>query len=544
MNSERQEISVSVQDLVGFVLRGALLALLLAGAAGVAAYVVTSREPPVFRADATLLVARGTAGATFGLSPVTAPSIDLGAYRVAAASDQVVGDAMRLMGVAEPTVGDVRRLRGSTAVALEAGVRDSSLLRIEGRGETAELAVTRANAVAAALVTWDRRRATESINRVIRTLEQQIEALSEQVRSLQTIGDEAGLAQVDGLVRLRAEQQQQLAYARALVASAEGLVSIIQPADSTPRQIAPRPMTSASVAALLGFVLAYGLLLLRIALNTRLRGSDDIATVTGLPVLAEFPAVGRQEGDRLREASSYLRANLLFASEEAHPRTFLVTSAVVNEGKTTVARNLAEGFVRYGYRTLLVDADLRAPTVIEHYDVVGDMPDAVTTESWLRDPTTGHHILSVALDDEAVLDVIPQVEHVADAAELLGRGFRAALARWQDYDVVVIDSPPVLAVADPLAIAPHCTGTILVVDPQRSDRRKLVAAVALLQRVGVQVLGFVANNVAAVESTAGYGAATYGAEARGGGAGNARRGGPRSKATTVTARKRRPVTGG
>lgn len=544
MNSERQEISVSVQDLVGFVLRGALLALLLGGAAGVAAYVVTSREPPVFRADATLLVARGTAGATFGLSPVTAPPIDLGAYRVAAASDQVVGDAMRLMGVAEPTVGDVRRLRGSTAVALEAGVRDSSLLRIEGRGETAELAVTRANAVAAALVTWDRRRATESMNRVIRTLEQQIEALSEQVRSLQTIGDEAGLAQVDGLVRLRAEQQQQLAYARALVASAEGLVSIIQPADSTPRQVAPRPMTSAGVAALLGFVLAYGLLLLRIALNTRLRGSDDIATVTGLPLLAEFPAVGRQEGDRLREASSYLRANLLFASEEAHPRTFLVTSAVVNEGKTTVSRNLAEGFVRYGYRTLLVDADLRAPTVIEHYDVVGDMPAAVTTESWLRDATAGHHILSVALDDEAVLDVIPQVTHVADAAELLGRGFRAALARWQDYDVVVIDSPPVLAVADPLAIAPHCTGTILVVDPQRSDRRKLVAAVALLQRVGVQVLGFVANNVAAVGSTAGYGAATYGADARGGGDGNARRGGPRSKAATVTARKRRPVAGG
>jgi non-specific protein-tyrosine kinase len=537
VNSERQEISVSVQDLVGFVLRGALLALLLGGAAGVAAYVVTGREPPVFRAEATLLVARGTAGSTFGLSPVTAPPIDLGAYRVAAASDQVVGDAMRLMGVAEPTVGDVRRLRGSTAVALEAGVRDSSLLRIEGRGETAELAVTRANAVAAALVTWDRRRATESMNRVIGTLEQQIEALSEQVRSLQTIGDEAGMAQVDGLVRLRAEQQQQLAYARALVASAEGLVSIIQPADSTPRQVAPRPMTSAGVAALLGVVLAYGLLLLRTALNTRLRGSDDIAAVTGLPVLAEFPAVGRQEGDRLREASSYLRANLLFASEEAHPRTFLVTSALANEGKTTVARNLAEGFVRYGYRTLLVDADLRAPTVIEHYEVVGDMPAAVTTESWLRDASTGHHILSVSLDDEAVLDVIPQVAHVADAAELLGRGFRAALARWQDYDVVVIDSPPVLAVADPLAIAPHCTGTILVVDPQRSDRRKLVAAVALLQRVGVQVLGFVANNVVAVESTAGYGAATYGAEARGGGDAGARRSRGRSKASTVAARR-------
>jgi polysaccharide biosynthesis transport protein len=511
VNSERQEISVSIQDLVGFFVRGALLALLLGGVAGTLAYVVTGREPPVFRAEATLLVARTTGGFTqFGLSPVTAPPIDLGAYRVAAASDQVVADALRALGTAQPTMGDLRGLRARTGIIVETGARDSSLLRVEGRAETATLAVARANAVAAALVEWDRRRAAESMNRVIATLEQQIEALSEQVRSLQTIGDAAGLAQVDGLVRLRAEQQQQLAYARALVASAEGLVSIIQPADSSPRQVAPRPLLSAGIATLFGIVLAYALVLLRMALNTRLRGSDDIAAVTGLSVLAEFPTVGRQEGDRLREASNYLRANLLFASEEAHPRTFMVTSAVANEGKTTVARNLAEGFVRNGYRTLLVDADLRAPTVIDHYDVVGDMPEAVTTESWLRDAAAGHHILSVALDGNAVLDVIPQVSHVPDAAELLGRGFRSALARWQEYDVIVIDSPPVLVVADPLAIAPHCTGTVLVVDRQRSDRRKLLAAVALLQRVGVQVVGFVANNVEPAAAAAGYGAG-YGA---------------------------------
>lgn len=530
VNSERQEISVSVSDLAGFVLRGALLALLLGGIAGVAAYALTARQAPVFEAEATLLVARSTDGSTFGLSSVTAPPIDLGAYRVAAASDQVVEDALRSMGTEQPSLADARRLRGDIGVTLETGMRDSSLLRIDGRGESAAVAVARANAVAAALVEWDRRRATESMNRVIGTLEQQIEALSEQIRSLQTIGDEAGQEQVDGLVRLRAEQQQELAYARALVASAEGRVSVIQPADSTPRQVAPRPVTTAAVAALLGIVLAYGLLLLRAALSTRLRGSEDIVAATGLAMLAEFPSVGRREGDRLREASSYLRASLLFASDDVHPRTFLVTSAGPNDGKTTVARNLAESFVRYGYRTLLVDADLRSPSVIEFYDLVGDMPDAVTTESWLRDAAAPHHILTVDLGGDAVLDVIPQVRHVAQAAELLGRGFRAAHARWQEYDVVVIDSPPVLAVADPLAIAPHCTGTILVVDPQRSDRRKLVAAVSLLQRVGVQVFGFVANNVAAGGSTAGYGAAGYGSVAPGGGSINVRRGKPRSEA--------------
>ena len=510
VNQDRHEISVSLRDLVAFVLRGALFAVVLAGLAASGAYVLSSRETPVYRAEAILLVARGTAGFTqFGLSTVTAPPIDLGAYRVAVTSDVVLEDALRRMGEAEPTATQVRSLRSRISSAAETGARDSSLFRVEGRGETAQWAVLRANAVAEALVAWDRRRAVESVDRVIATLTQQIEALSEQVRALQAIGDEASQSQIDGLVRLRAEQQQQLAYARALGASAEGLLSVLQRSDATARQVSPRPLMNAAVAGALAVVFAYALLLLRVALNTRLRGSEDIANVTGLTILAEFPTVGRNEGARLREASSYLRTNLLFVTEDAHPRVFMITSAVEHEGKSTVARHLAEGFVRFGYRTLLVDADLRAPSLIEAYDVGERVPTGATTEAWLSASTEPRQVLTVALEGEGTLDLLPQPRRVANAAELLGRGFRSALARLQQYDVIVIDTPPVLAVADPLTIAPHCTGTILVTDRQRSDRRKVADAVASLQRIGVQVLGVVANNVGPLGSGA-YGGA-YGA---------------------------------
>jgi len=506
VNESPKEISVSLRDLVAFVLRGLLFAGVLAIVAAGVTFTVGQREDPVFRAESTLLVARGAAGFTqFGLSSVSAPPIDLGAYRVAVTSDQVLTDALQRMGVETPSVAEVRSLRGRVGSSTETGVRDSSLLRIDARGGTADDAVVRSNAVSEALVAWDRRRASESIDRVIATLVQQIEALSEQVRSLQAIGDAASQSQIDGLVRLRAEQQQQLGYARALVASAEGLLSVLQPANSTVRQVAPRPFMNAALAGLLAFVAAYALLLLRAAFNTRLGSADDIAHVTGLQILAEFPTVGRHDFDRLREPSSYLRTNLLFATQEAHPRVFMVTSSVENEGKTTVARHLAEGFVRYGYRTLLVDADLRAPSVADGYDIVGSVPEAATTESWLSDPGGAHHILTVTLDDDGHLDVIPQFKHVPNAPELLGRGFRSALGRWQEYDVVVVDTPPVLAVADPLTIAPHCTGTVFVVDRHRSDRRKLIGAVDALRRVGVQILGVVANNVGSVGSGAGYG---------------------------------------
>ena len=505
MSQDPSEISISLLDLLRFLARGAVIAIVMAAAVGAAAFFLSRQQPTVFRAEATVLMARAAGLAQFGLTPVTAPPIDMSAYRVALASDQVLIDALARLGVDEPTARDVQMLRARTGSSVESGVRDPSMLRVEGRGASAVEAVTRANAVAQALVAWDRRRARESIDRAIATLELQIEALSEQVRSLQAIGDATAQSQIDGLVRLRAEQQQQLAYARALVAAADGLLSVLQPADATARQVAPRPATDAALAALLAVVAAYALLLLRMAVNTRLSGSDDIARVTGLEVLSEFPTVGRHQGTRLREAAGYLRTSLLFATEDVHPRVFMVTSALEGEGKSTVARHLAEGFVGYGYRTLLVDADLRDPSVIEAYEVDGPVPMSASTESWLLNPSAAHKVLTVTLDGENRLDVIPQGRAAANAPELLGRGFRAALNQWLDYDVVVIDTAPILAVSDALAVAPHCTGTVVVVDRRRSDRRKLASAIGVLRRVGVRVLGIVANNVGSEGSGGGYG---------------------------------------
>lgn len=513
MIPESSEVTLNLRDLLGFLVRGAFFALLFGAASAIATFLLTEQQPPTYRAEATLLVARtAPTGAQLGVTSVTAPPIELSAYRIVATSDQVLADALVLLDVPEPTLDDLRALRGRIGTSIEAGVRDSSLLRVEARGGTAGSAVARANAVAEALVAWDRRRARESVDRVINTLLQQIDGLSEQIRTLQTIDQTADQDRVDGLIRLRAEQQQQLAYARALVASAEGMMSVLQPADSTPRQIAPRPVASAIIAALVAVVATYGLLLVRVALNIRLRDLDDIGRVTGLPVLAQFPSVGKasRASPSLREASSYLRANLLFATADTHPKVFMVTSSVEHEGKTTVARYLAEGFVRYGYQTLLVDCDLRSPSVIGGYEVIGRIPEEATTESWLRDPNAAHHVLSIKVGSDGQLDAIPQLRPVTNASELVGRGIRAVLARWSEYDVVVIDTPPVLAVADPLSVAPHCSGTVVVVDRSRTDRRKLAQTTASLNRIGVQVLGVVVNHEEPVSGGAGYGAA-YGA---------------------------------
>ncbi len=506
MNGGNTELSVSIHDLVHFVARGAILAIVVAGLVGAAVYFNAQREPPTYRASATILVARGDAAlAQFGLAPTVASPLEFGAYRVVAASDAVLTEAVRYMGVEEPTASDVSAMRGRTAVSAP---RDANLIVIEGRGNTPLDAVERANALASALVLWDRQRAGESIGRVVVTLEQQIEALSEQVRALQTAGDAGAEDQIEGLIRRRAEQQQQLGYARALMVSADGVLQVLQWADPTVRQTAPTPLTTAGMAAILAVVAVYALLLLRVALDVRLRSTEDFARVSGLPVIAEIPTAGRHEDLRLKEAASYLRSSLLFATSAVHPRVFMVTSTVAGEGKSTVARHMAESFVRSGYRTLLVDADLRAPSLLKSYDVIGSVPESATTVSWLSGSAEPQHVLNVDLVDDGEFHIIPQPRPVPDAAELLGRSFRSALGWWLgDYDVIVIDTSPVLAVADPLTIAPHCTGTVLVVDRRRSDRRKLAAAVHVLQRVGAQVLGVVANNMGPVGSGGAYGTA-------------------------------------
>ena len=228
---------MSVADVLRLMLAGALPSLLLALAAGGTAHYLSGQQPPVIQAEAALLVARTTGGLTqFGLSPVTAPLLDLGDYRVAASSDQVLTNALSRLGIEEPTQAQVRSLGGSVSTSTEAGARDSSLLRVVARDTNAGSAIERANTVAQSLVEWDEGRSTESLVRVIDTLERQIEATSDQVRLLEadaTAPDAQG--QIAGLVRLRAEQQQQLDYARALVASAQGLISVLQVADTTLR---------------------------------------------------------------------------------------------------------------------------------------------------------------------------------------------------------------------------------------------------------------------------------------------------------------------
>ena len=492
---ENSPISLSPAELFRFVLRGLPLALIVALSAAAVAFQLSQNQAPRFETRATVFASQSRQSQDpLGRNLYTPPPVDVSVYQIAAKSEPVLKEALTLLGTlpADQNASAVLRLREEISV-YPVETELSSLVHIDALGETPEQATEMANAVARALVSWDNRRASENFARTVESLEEQVSALDNQIRSLQ-VNDAATPEQVEGFSRLRAERQEDLAYARALGASALGRLETLEFATPPLLPISPRPRFNATVAFVLGVLLAYGALLLRQALDTRLRGAEDLARVSDLPVLAEFPKLRRGVRRLPVEAVSYLRTNVLLETANAHPNIILVTSSKSGEGKSSVALSLAESFARSEHRTLLVDADMRRPVIDREYDL--DPSQDVSLAFLLDHPEDAHRPVSVQVSKTQVLHIVPSFEAPAAPTDLLSNGLRERLEGWRSqYDAIVIDSPPVLSVADPLIIAPLCTGTVLVTDMRTTNRRQLRSSVELLQRVGIKLLGVVATQV-------------------------------------------------
>ena len=499
-----QDITIEIKDLMRFLLRGLIPALVVGLLAGAGTYWLLSNRAVVYATRATVLASQPTSDLrAFGVSLVAAPPLDALAYSIAATSDPVVTEALDNLGVQDPTRAQLNALKSRYSIATEE-TRTSSLIYIDASVTTsAEDATDTANAVATAMVEWDRSRARNNLQRVIDTLEAQIEAVDEQIRTLQA---QPGVSQdqIDERLLLRAEQQQQLYNARALSTAVIGNLEIVQPAPPAVGRLPWSPRVGAFIAFMLSVIAVYGLLLIRRMLDNRIQTLEGLAHATGLPILAEFTKQKRQ-GRRLPvEAASFLRTNILFEIGDVDPKVILVTSASAMDGKSSVAISLAESFARNGKRTLLVDADLRSPVVSDEYDMVASVPSLAT---YLRNPESDFRPARISVTSSQTLDVVPSsLKTISSATDLLSHGIRPLLEEWKKYyEIVVIDSPPVLAVADALVVAPHASGALFVANLQKANRTQLRTSIDLLKRSGIRILGVAANQVPESDGTQAYG---------------------------------------
>jgi capsular exopolysaccharide synthesis family protein len=278
--------------------------------------------------------------------------------------------------------------------------------------------------------------------------------------------------------------------------------SIVDAANLPQTPVSPQPLRNLGLALVLGLLLGVGLAVVRELLDTSIKGPEDIAGVTDAPVLGGILFDGNAPKQPLitdlaphaprMEAFRILRTNLQFVDVDRHMKVFVVTSSVPGEGKTSTASNTALALQTTGQRTLLIDGDMRRPQLARLFELEGSVG--------LTSVLLGRISLEEAVQEHlsSGLSVLTSGSLPPNPAELLqSHAMEQLLEKARtDYDVIVIDAPPLLPVTDAALIAAQADGAVLVVRQGKTTRDQLATSMDRLQAVGARPLGVTLNMVA------------------------------------------------
>jgi capsular exopolysaccharide synthesis family protein len=276
-------------------------------------------------------------------------------------------------------------------------------------------------------------------------------------------------------------------------------LSVISGPTSSSAPVSPRTHLNTLLGAGVGIVLALAVAILRELLDVSLRSADGLRDFTGLPVLATVPLdrkakaapllVGELAKSPRAEALRQLRTNLRFLDATKPVRVLLVTSSVEAEGKSTTAANLGLLMAEDGRSVLLIEGDVRKPTISQLF--------GVESAVGLTDVLAGLASLTDVLQPwgESKLTVLPAGAPAPNPSELLGSDRATALIDTvrERYDVVIVDSPPLLPVADASVLASRMDGVLVVFRNGKTRRTHLHSALSNLESVHARVIGTVLN---------------------------------------------------
>ncbi|OBV11219.1 Exopolysaccharide biosynthesis protein [Erythrobacter dokdonensis DSW-74] len=288
-----------------------------------------------------------------------------------------------------------------------------------------------------------------------------------------------------------------------------GTISKIDSARVPRSPFSPNIPKNMGLAFVLGLAVAAALAVVRETLDDRVRSLDEIEEKLGLPLLGHTPhvegrdldALGTNRFSALMEAYSSIRAAIDF-SMPRNRNVFQLTSSQASEGKSTTAVILAELFASLGRRTLLIDADLRRPSVASLLDI--ERPKIGLVEVLL-----GHVELEAAVVKgvHENLEILPVGEIPPNPAELLAsRELRDFIEKYRsEYSLIIFDSCPVMGLADAPTLASLVDGTVFVLESNRLPFGQARSAVRRLALAGGKILGVVLTKYRALEAGQAYG---------------------------------------
>lgn len=479
------------------------------------ALVVSLIQPSIYEAEAKVLISEKDTGAA--LLGTVIPELSSQPERALQTQVQLV----EVRPVAEASIKQLNLEMTADDLLADvtvASVGQTNIVSIKAQADSPEQAAEIANSMAEQYVEASRARKRASIKEAADEVEQRLEQARAEIlalgRRLQASGrsDElaAELQIATGTYTTLAEQLEQLRINERLES---GSGTVVQPAVVNTDPVEPQPLRNTALGLLVGLVFGVGMAFLYDYLDSTIKSTEEAEKVYGAPVLGIVPLERMEKGQKRRltivespgssaaEAYRVLRNSIDFVNFEHDLKTLLVTSGTPSEGKSTVSANLAASLAQAGKKVVLLSCDFRRPTTHQFFDV--------NNMIGLSDVLIGTHTLKSALQqpgDERLL-VLTAGKMPPNPSELLSsskmKDVLDSLSEWADW--VIIDTPPILAVADPVSVARWVDGVLLVSKAGESTREAAEKTVELLGKVGARIVGVAVWGLDESKAKPGYG---------------------------------------
>jgi tyrosine-protein kinase len=460
------------------------------------------RQTPLYEAQARVFV---QAFPPPFPSPVQPPNLQTESQLVA--SEPVASQVIDQLNLEESTDSLV------SGLSVEA-LADTEVLVISYTSRDPAFAQDAVNSFAENYIAYRRDRALQSLYSTRTSIKSRLRAVQDQlVRKTEKLR-EALQKKNDALARrLEGERsaltarlgvlQQRLDDVERTSSVAQGGSEVIEGANRPSSPISPNHRRDLTLGAVIGLILGTGTVFLRERLDDRFRSRTDVEEAVGGPVFATVtrfdirdvpgspaPIVASRPKSTASETYRALRTNIQFTMRQRNIKSLLITSPSSGEGKTITTANLGAAAAQAGTRVLLLSSDLRRPRLENYFELM----NKVGISTWL----TGHETDPGALAHATPipnLHVIPSGPLPPSPAELLASPrLRDLISRLEDqWELVLLDSPPTLPVADAMILGSVVGATLLVVNAATTRRSAAAHAAERLRSIGAEIIGSVLN---------------------------------------------------
>jgi non-specific protein-tyrosine kinase len=480
--------------------------IILAGLlAGVATLIVSLRTTPIYQTATRLLVSDPPAMRSIDYTGIVSSQTVTRTYAEMLLERPVLQGVIDQLGLSTTP----EDLKETISVEL---VRDTQLLVVSVEHPSPALAADIANTIAK--VFTDRIRELQSqryaatregLAKQVSDIEQQIEvtnqALANGTDLDQKLQLESRLTEYQRLYSNLVTNYEQVRLAEAQTSTN---VVVSEPANFPTIPVRPQTMRNTLLAVLAGILLSGGIVFTMDTMDDTIKNPEELRRLFDIPILGMIawheaadgkPISLAEPRSPVTESFRALRTNTIFAGVDKPLRRVMVTSATPQEGKTTVTANLAVVLAQGENKIAVIDADLRRPRLHRKFGFYNHV--GLSDLFLVMRPLEGFPQGAIKFSEAARLAVVTSGKLPPNPAELLTSQKMAQFLEMlnQEYDLVLIDTPPVLSVTDAVALAPCVDGVILVTKPGVTRMRDFRQAFEQLKSVGARVLGVVLNAV-------------------------------------------------